>query len=80
MEIVQPKKYEKKEMQTSVTIPAAKGGVETSYPFQWLVFKPQAHAVEPFEMNRATRNENTARSGARTHADFSKGLLGEPSR
>jgi hypothetical protein len=71
--VVQPKKYEKKEMSTEVTIPAAKGGVETSYPFQWLVFKPQAHAVEPFEMNKASRNENTARSGGRTHADFSKG-------
>ena len=71
--LVQPKKYEKKEMSTQVTIPAAKGGVETTYPFQWLVFKPQAHAVEPFEMNKATRNENTARSGVRTHADFSKG-------
>ena len=73
MEIVQPKKYDKKEMSTQVNIPAAKGGVETSYPFQWLVFKPQAHAVEPFEMNMASRGENTARSGDRTHADFSKG-------
>ena len=73
MEIVQPKKYEKKEMQTSVTIPAAKGGVETSYPFQWMLYKPQTHAVAPFETNMASRGENTARSGDRTHADFSKG-------
>lgn len=71
--VVQPKKYEKKDMSTQVTIPSAKGGVETSYPFQWLVYKPQAHAVAPFEMNMASRGENTARSGDRTHADFSKG-------
>ncbi len=70
---VELKKYNKKEMQTPVNVPAAKGGVETTYPFQWLVFKPQAHAVEPFEMNKATRGDNTARSGDRTHADFSKG-------
>jgi hypothetical protein len=70
---VQLKKYDKKDMSTEVTIPAAKGGVETSYPFQWLLFKPQAHAVEPFETNRATRGVNTARSGDRTHADVSKG-------
>ncbi len=48
-------------MQTIVEIPTAKGGVETTYPFQWLLMKPQAHAVEPFSMNEATRNENTER-------------------
>lgn len=61
MDIVQPKKYEKKEMQTTVKVPVAKG-VETTYPFQWLPFRPQAHAVTPFETNVASRNENTQRS------------------
>ncbi len=51
MDIVQPKHYDKKDMQTAVKVPVAKG-VETTYPFQWLVFKPQAHAVTPFETNR----------------------------
>ena len=69
MEIVQPKKYEKKEMQTEVKVPVAKG-VETTYPFQWLHFRPQAHAVTPFETNIASRDGNSARSGDRTHADF----------
>jgi hypothetical protein len=69
MEIVQPKKYDKKEMQTKVEVPVAKG-VETTYPFQWLLFKPQAHAVAPFEMNVASRDGNVARSGDRTHAGF----------
>lgn len=61
MEIVQPKKYDKKTMSTEVTVPAVKGGVETSYPFQWLVFKPQAHAVAPFETNQQSRFTNTTR-------------------
>lgn len=61
MDIVQPKKYEKKEMQTTVKVPVAKG-VETTYPFQWLPFRPQAHAVTPFETNVASRNENTQRT------------------
>ncbi len=66
MDIVQPKHYDKKDMQTAVKVPVAKG-VETTYPFQWLVFKPQAHAVTPFETNRPSRDANTARSGDRTH-------------
>jgi hypothetical protein len=69
------KKFDRKAYQTQTTIPTAKAQ-ETSYPFQWLVFKPQLHAVEPFEINKASRNENTARSGDRTHADFSNGSLG----
>lgn len=59
-DIVQPKSYDKKTMQTAVEIPTAKGR-ETTYPFQWLVFKPQLHAVEPFETNKASRNENKMR-------------------
>lgn len=59
--VVQPKQYIKETMQTTVTIPAAKGGVETTYPFQWLLFKPQNHAVTPFETNQASRDGNTLR-------------------
>jgi hypothetical protein len=59
--IVPPKHFNKKDMQTATTIPAAKGGVETTYPFQWLLFKPQNHAVVPFQTNQASRNENTSR-------------------
>ena len=60
--VVQPKKYTRERFQETASIPTAKGGVETSYPFQWLLFKPQAHAVPVFEMNRPSRNENTQRA------------------
>ncbi len=72
MELVPTPTYTKTEMQSTVTLPVARG-VETTYPFQWLVFRPQAHAVEPFVTNVATRNENTARSGVRTHAAGASG-------
>jgi hypothetical protein len=75
MEIVQTKQFSRTKNQETATIPIAKGQ-ETSYPFQWLLFKPQLHAVEPFEINKASRNDNTARSETRTHADFSKGSPG----
>ena len=58
---VEPRKYTKESMSTQVTIPAAKGGVETTYPFQWLVHKPQSHAVMPFETNQASRDGNKDR-------------------
>ena len=59
--IVQPKKYTRERFQQQAEIPVAKGGVEVSWPFQWMLFKPQAHAVPVFEMNQASRNENTQR-------------------
>jgi hypothetical protein len=48
-------------MQTDVKIPPAKGGMETTYPFQWMLYKPQAHAVTPFETNQQSRLENVYR-------------------
>lgn len=69
MEIVRPKKFVKESMQTTVTVPAAKD-TETTRPFQWMLFKPQLHAVTPFETNKPSRDVNTARSGDRTHADL----------
>lgn len=79
MEIAKTKEFSRSKYQESATIPVAKGQ-ETSYPFQWLLFKPQLHAVEPFETNSASRNANTTRSGDRTHADSSNRSLGEPLR
>ena len=60
--------YEKEKFQskTEVSVPKEK---ENTYPFQWLLFKPQNHAVMPFDTNKTSRNENTARNGDRTHAD-----------
>lgn len=60
MEIAQTKKFDRNEYKTQTAIPVAKGQ-ETSYPFQWLLYKPQLHAVEPFVTNQSTRNGNTAR-------------------
>ena len=60
MERVPTPMVSKQELQTTVKLPIAKE-IETTYPFQWLVFRPQAHAVEPFVTNVATRNENVVR-------------------
>jgi hypothetical protein len=60
MEPVQPKLFERPKWKTQTEIPVAKG-YETTFPFQWLLFKPQLHAVEPFVTNQATLNENTTR-------------------
>lgn len=77
MEIVQPQKIGRGKEKIDTTVP--KESVNT-YPFQWLLFKPQLHAVEPFETNMASRGENTqrvvgsnnmqyAQRGTRTPAD-----------
>ena len=60
MEITQPREYSRKTFQEQSKIPIAKG-VEVNYPFQWLLFRPQLHAIEPFQTNKATRTENTHR-------------------
>jgi len=48
-------------MKTQVTVPLKKQGEETTYPFQWMLYKPQAHAVTPFETNKSSRDANTTR-------------------
>lgn len=60
MEIVQTKPFNRDSWKTSTEVPIAKGR-EVTYPFQWLLFKPQLHAIEPFETNKTTR-DNTVRS------------------
>jgi hypothetical protein len=60
--IVEAKKYTREKFQQQADVPNAKGGVETSYPFQWLLFKPQLHACAPFETNQPSRCDNTQRS------------------
>jgi hypothetical protein len=59
--VVQTKKYTRERFQQQAEVPPAKGGVEVTWPFQWLIFKPQLHAVVPFEVHRAARNDNTQR-------------------
>ncbi len=60
MNVVQPKQYVKETMRSTIVLPRPEeqGNI---YPFQWLIFKPQAHAVEPFAINEATRNGNVER-------------------
>ena len=65
MEIVKTKQFDRNGYKTTTEIPVAKGQ-ETSYPFQWLLFKPQLHAVEPFVTNEASRNVNSVRTGQTT--------------
>jgi hypothetical protein len=60
MEIVRPKAFVKETMQTQVTVPAAKD-TETSRAFQWMLYKPQLHAVAPFETNKPSRDGNSVR-------------------
>ena len=61
MEIVPTKTYVKDAMKTTVEIPKGRDEACSSRAFQWMLFKPQAHAVAPFSMNEDTRNENTSR-------------------
>ena len=61
MELVPTPRYSKSEMQSKVTLPKPRDA-ETTYPFQWLLFRPQAHAIEPFVVHEATRGGNTART------------------
>lgn len=62
MSVVEPKKFVKQDMKVSVEVPKARDQADSSRAFQWMLYKPQAHAVAPFPMNQATRNDNTSRS------------------
>lgn len=46
----------------TVSIPIGRGADVLPYSLQWLLFKPQAHAIEPFEINRPARDINTQRT------------------
>jgi hypothetical protein len=54
------KKFSKDASKTTFVLPNPKES-QTTYPFQWLLMKPQAHAVTPFETNVNTRDINTIR-------------------
>ena len=65
MSIVQPKKFTKEAFQTKVeaSVPSEQ---TMSYPFQWMLFKPQAHAITPFQTNTNTRDANVVRTDSTT--------------
>ena len=48
-------------MSSATVVPAEKSGKEVTYPFQWLLFKPQSHAVVPFPTNEQSRLTNQIR-------------------
>lgn len=57
MSIVQPKKFVKETFQSKIEVPVP-SEQKTSHPFQWMLFKPQMHAITPFETNANTREFN----------------------
>lgn len=58
--MVPTKKYEKEKMKEQTTVSRPKE-TENNYPFQWLIFKPQSHAITPFFTNEASRDNNKER-------------------
>jgi hypothetical protein len=59
MEIVKPKQFVKKDMQQTVVLPNPREAMTNN--FTWLLYKPQAHAVTPFQTNMNTREANSIR-------------------
>lgn len=60
MEIAQTKKFDRSAYKTETNLPLAKGR-ESAHPFQWMLFSPQLHAIQPFAINKPTREDNTGR-------------------
>ena len=61
MDIVQTKRFDRPSQKQTTTIPVARGQETSPYAFQWLLYKPQLHAVEPFRTNEPARQTNTSR-------------------
>ena len=53
--------FHRQKMQVATDVPVEKNGKRSSYPFHWLLFKPQSHAVVPFPTNEQSRLTNTSR-------------------
>lgn len=54
--------FDRQKMKTATEVPVEKQGKQVTYPFQWLLFKPQSHAVVPFPTNEQSRLTNQDRS------------------
>lgn len=74
MNVANPRSYTRAAARETFTLPIGRGN-EVSYPFQWLLYRPQAHAIEPFQINRPARDVNTGRG---TQAGALPGLVGAP--
>ena len=59
--VVPTPSFNRQKMQTATEVPVEKNGKPSTYAFQWLLFKPQSHAVVPFPTNEQSRLTNTSR-------------------
>lgn len=59
--VTQTKKFTRETFQTNTEVSRPKD-TDSNRFVQWLIFKPQLHAVEPFRTNEATRATNTRRT------------------
>jgi hypothetical protein len=62
MEIVETKRFDRPTQKQTTVVPIVRGQDTTPYAFQWLLYKPQLHAVEPFRTNEPARHSNTGRN------------------
>ena len=62
MEIAETKPFDRSKKKQTTTLPAGRGQDTSSYAFQWLLYKPQLHAVEPFDTQQPARGLNTVRA------------------
>jgi hypothetical protein len=68
--VTQTKTFKREKFETTVSRPK---DTDSNRFVQWLIFKPQLHAVEPFRMNEATRILNTARGETQPSSGSSSG-------
>jgi len=59
MEIVPTPTYKKDEYKKEVEVSVPKEQDTSDRSFQWMLFRPQAHAVVPFSTQEQTRLANT---------------------
>jgi hypothetical protein len=59
--VTEPKPFNRQASKTTPPVSHPKEDTESNRFLQWLVFKPQLHAVEPFATNTPARADNTMR-------------------
>ena len=61
MDIVPTKKFDREAAKKQANVSGARGTDMFDRVVQWLLYKPQIHAVAPFETNQDTRGFNRER-------------------
>jgi hypothetical protein len=59
--VAEPKTFNRAAAKSTPVVTHPKEDTESNRFLQWLVFKPQLHAVEPFQTNKPSRESNTER-------------------